>query len=419
MLIEFSVSNFRSIRGRQTLSMVATPRLRKKNCVFKIDVKGEQLPDLLKVAAIYGPNASGKSNLLAAIEVVQKMTNFIPSSESRELPVSPFRFDEALLDEPSEFEFHFVVERQRYQFNLGLNSKRITLERLITYPSGKETLLYERVNSPVGDVYKLGESLEGGESLHDVWKNLTGPQTLFISQAVANSNENLMQLRIPRKWLSSGFITVVEDEMEHWSKVVQAYGAQRPFIANDVANFLQDVDVPITNIVFESLFEDGREHKEEAPSKKPMHLDILMKPGTRRRTTLTHTTALGRADFDFSEESRGTRNLLGFFMPWVFLGKKAIVVDELDSSLHPKIVSTLVEKHLNNSVSSQLIFTTHDTHLMDSKLLRRDQFWLTERDKNGATILRSIHDFEGREGEDIEKRYYEGKYRGLPILRSL
>jgi AAA15 family ATPase/GTPase len=92
-------------------------------------------------------------------------------------------------------------------------------------------------------------------------------------------------------------------------------------------------------------------------------------------------------------------------------------VDELDSSLHPKIVATLVEKHINSKTSSQLIFTTHDTHLMDTKLLRRDQFWITERDMNGATQLRSIHDFQGRESEDIEKRYYEGRYRGLPFVK--
>jgi hypothetical protein len=77
----------------------------------------------------------------------------------------------------------------------------------------------------------------------------------------------------------------------------------------------------------------------------------------------------------------------------------------------------LVDKHLKSDTSAQLIFTTHDTHLMDTKLLRRDQFWLTERDANGATQLRSIHDFEGRESEDLEKRYYEGRYRALPIIR--
>ncbi len=91
----------------------------------------------------------------------------------------------------------------------------------------------------------------------------------------------------------------------------------------------------------------------------------------------------------------------------------------MPSSLHPKIVASLIAQHLQRDPPSQLIFTTHDTHLMDTKLLRRDQFWITERDVNGSTQLRSIHDFEGRESEDVEKRYYEGRYRGLvlPPLR--
>ena len=86
-----------------------------------------------------------------------------------------------------------------------------------------------------------------------------------------------------------------------------------------------------------------------------------------------------------------------------------------DSSLHPKIIEALVGKHHNAPRVSQLVFTTHDTHLMDSGLLRRDQIWITERDANGATRLFSIHDFKGRQSEDIEKRYYEGRYRGLPL----
>ena len=130
----------------------------------------------------------------------------------------------------------------------------------------------------------------------------------------------------------------------------------------------------------------------------------------RKQTLLTHKTALGDADLVYEDESEGTKNLIGFWLPWIHKDisegpNYLLIVDELDSSLHPKIVAALVENHINSSEPSQLIFTTHDTHFMDAKLLRRDQFWITERDINGATQLRSIHDFEGRESEDIEKRY--------------
>lgn len=136
---------------------------------------------------------------------------------------------------------------------------------------------------------------------------------------------------------------------------------------------------------------------------------------------LTHISGLGSAEFDFSEESGGTKNLIGFWLPWFMLrlagGEGVLAVDELDSSLHPELVADLIVKHLDSGLDAQLIFTTHDTHLMNTKTLRRDQFWITDRDANGATNLFSIHDFEGREGEDVEKRYFEGRYFGLPLIR--
>ena len=112
---------------------------------------------------------------------------------------------------------------------------------------------------------------------------------------------------------------------------------------------------------------------------------------------------------------------MGFWMPWFLKTHNAtdvLVVDELDTSLHPLIVQALVKKHLQEERPSQLIFSTHNTHLMDAKVMRRDQFWITERDMNGATQLRCVHDFEGRDNEDMEKRYYEGRYRGLPFVKS-
>ena len=97
---------------------------------------------------------------------------------------------------------------------------------------------------------------------------------------------------------------------------------------------------------------------------------------------------------------------------------RVLVIDDFDSSLHPEAVEHLVNKHIHSGLSTQIIFTTHDTHLMSTRLMRRDQFWLTDRNSSGATRLRSIHSFEAREAEDLEKRYFEGRYRGLPIRRG-
>lgn len=420
MLIEFSVSNFRSIRERQTLSMVATPRLQKKNNVFKPGLKGEKFPDLLKVAVIYGPNASGKSNLLKALDVVNKIALREPGSRDAVLPVTPFIFDAVLANQPSLFELHFIYAGLRYQFNLAATKERIVGEKLLTFPNGRESLLYERQHTDLGETYHFGEALKIGvsDAVLAAWKQLTPPKLLFIAQAVANSSEELNQLKAPFNWLAMSSFALLNG-MDDWATAAQRLAGKGEVHADAIASFLREVDVPIAGIRVEAV----------VSSPNPMNaLDALAFPQekstqapTRNKTILTHKTALGEADLGFEDESSGTKNLIGFWLPWVARSpssshSRLLIIDELDSSLHPKIVAALVEKHISDPNPSQLIFTTHDTHLMDTKLLRRDQFWITERDMNGATQLRSIHDFEGRDSEDMEKRYYEGRYRGLPLL---
>jgi predicted ATP-dependent endonuclease of OLD family len=423
MLIEFSVENFLSFREKQTFSMVAAPRLRKKENVFKPDVQGEKLPDLLKVAAIYGANASGKSNLIKALELASEFATRQPSAQASPLPVSPFRFDPLLAESPSRIELHFVTARQRYLFELAATKERIVEERLTAFPNGKTSLLYERIHAVAGDRYTMGDALEGEAALHIVWQKLTNSKTLFIAQAVANSSEEMKQLKTPFQWLVSGVFAVRED-MTPLTTVAQKVAKQAPEFASEIAFFLQQIDVPVAHIQFEPTIQITGLGSETPTST----LEQTKSSGVEHKTIFTHKTALGEALFELGEESKGTQNLIGFWFPLKImevsattpaaqLSSRVLVADELDSSLHPNIVASLIKKHIEAEHTTQLIFTTHDTHLMDTKLLRRDQFWLTERDENGATQLRSIHDFEGREGEDLEKRYYEGRYRGLPFIR--
>jgi energy-coupling factor transporter ATP-binding protein EcfA2 len=424
MLIEFSVANFRSFRERQTLSMVAAPRLGKKANTFSPELSGESLPDLLKAVAIYGPNASGKSNLLRALDVVSTIANRSPTPRHDPLPVAPFRFDRKLLDQPSVFELHFIRSGLRYAYELAATADRIVHERLASHPRGKESLIYERRYDGGREACTFGESLtaEVNNDVLEAWKKLTPQTALFIARAVANSSSDLRALRAPFEWLSESSLSLM-DGMQR-----TALSAQR-FIhkwrdATEVAAFLRELDVPITKVKVEPAEDERlslaslslRQPTPKYASRAAVH--------SKYKTTLTHYTALGEADIPYDDESEGTKNLFGFWLPWVTKdsdkgsARCLLQIDEIDSSLHPKIVEALVARHLNAPQVSQLIFTTHDTHLMDSKRLRRDQIWITERDANGATQLRSIHEFKGRQSEDIEKRYYEGRYRGLPLTTA-
>jgi len=426
MLLEFSVANFLSFRDKQTLSMSAAPRLRKKGNAFAAPVDGERLPDLLKVAVVYGPNASGKSNFLKALGVVDRIAHKTSEVSERPLPVTPFKFDNALLKEPSVFELHFLSGRRRYEFYLAVTQERVVSERLTAYPNGKEVMLYERRHLDGADHYQIGE-LEGGEAVHDAWQKLTPPRALFLSQAVANSNEELTQLRKPHAWLTKALFSISSRGISEIAERSLRLSRDDEIHGEAIASFLRDVDVPVTRIRVESPESSDTSDSSlmslaRARSAQSEASGVAVRAPARRSAVFTHRTALGDAEFGFQEESEGTQNLIGFWLPWTTRDphpsteRCILAVDELDSSLHPSIVVNLVKRHLEAEVPSQLIFSTHDTHLMDSGLLRRDQIWIAERDQNGATQLRSIHDFQGREGEDLEKRYYEGRYRGLPLV---
>jgi energy-coupling factor transporter ATP-binding protein EcfA2 len=403
--------------------MVAAPRLRRRDNVFRPDLEEDtSFPPLLKAAAIYGSNASGKSNLVKALNVVSTIAKLKPSATPDKLPVEPFRFNPALRATASRFEISFIRGRRRYRFTLAASKERVEEERLVAFPRGKETLLYARYYREGRDQYEFGGQLEGGKDLHETWSKLTGPTRLFISQAVANSSESLQQLRIPFSWLTRGISTMTGTTMQQLVGPLQEMLREDSSLTKSIIGFVNDLDIPLTEMRFDANTTDQDEF--EVGSKATAERSTLSAQTSGGKTVFTHKTALGEAVFDLDEESTGTQHLIGFFLPWYVLKAardtawRVLVVDELDTSLHPNIVAELIRRHLQNSAPGQLIFTTHDTHLMDTKILRRDQIWLTERDMNGATQLRSVHDFEGRESEDIEKRYYEGRYRGLPIVRT-
>jgi len=224
MLIEFSVSNFRSFRQRQTISLVAASRMKKKANKFALDVKGEKLPDVLKACVIYGPNASGKSNLIRALQVLVTLTGATADTSKHQLSrlAVPFIFDRSLADQPCEFEIHFVAEGTRYQYDLAITKQRIVREQLISFPNGLATPLYLRTFVDNEEQYQFGEKFEADGIVREAWKSLTPPSSLFIVQAVANSNEKLNQLRVPCLWLRNSMIVLRDDaQIERLSKLSQ------------------------------------------------------------------------------------------------------------------------------------------------------------------------------------------------------
>ena len=415
MLIEFSVANFRSMRDRQTLSMVkAKGHEREQSNTFKAQAFREY--QLLRSAALYGPNAGGKSNFLKGLQTMRKIVQESAKDMQRgdPLPVTPFRLQNDTREAPSEFEVTFIVDQVRYQYGFVASEKRIHEEWLLAYPKGRPQRWFERTWNPSEDTYQweFGAHLSGEKLL---WRKSTRANALFLSTAVHLNSEPLQP---------------VYDWFEHELHMVGVAGWHHGFSVSlcdtdkktQILDFLHAADMDIEDIIvekkpFDSLSLPGipDEHKTVMAEqfKNTQFLDIK----TVRKDNDGETVA-----FEFDEESDGTQKLFSFSGPWIDALENGyvLVIDELHSNLHPKLVRYLVDLFHNDATNprnAQLVFTTHETSILSQDVFRRDQIWLCEKDKDHATTLYPLTDFSPRKEEGLEKAYLSGRYGGLPYIR--
>lgn len=425
MLLRFSLSNYRSFLDEQVFTMAAARGLKTRRVenTFPSGTPEKSLPNLLRSAAIYGPNAAGKSNFVSALAFVQWMV--VESGRAKPndpLPVEPFRLDGGAARRDSRFEIDFIEQGVRYQFGFSASEERVTSEWLIAYPKARPQLLYEReFDKAAGkDQYTFGTQFEGGRLRKD-WAQQTGPNTLYLSRVVSHSSEEFQQLRKPYGWfhLRLRVIGPGEHRIGRGFTVKQCEGAGKQAILA----FLNAADVPIADISVERTPFDTSKLPDDMPAAVKEELLRQLAGKQLAEVKFFHRSTDGKELIPFREEdeSDGTRNLFAFAGPWndVLKHDYVLVVDELDTSLHPIIVRRLIELLSLTDNRAQLIFTTHDTTVMSSGLLRRDQFWFVERDVRGATRIFSLHDIKGREGEAVEERYFRGRYGAIPVLGSL
>lgn len=413
MLIEFKVGNFRSIREAQTFSMVASAQ---KELLQNVNIleMGVDFP-LLSSAVIYGPNAAGKSNLIKALAF---MRNFIVNSAkesqySEKIPVKSFLFDEESRDKPTTFEITFSHERVRYQYSFELDQNQVMEEILLAYPSGKAQQWFARRYNKKTKKYDfsfsklfLGDKKKIAE--------LTRPNVLFLSNAVALNNE---QLRPVWAWFQEGLLLLPASREFPLHKSITYL--ETPKRKNEVIRYLNVADPTILDILL-----DVKEFSEDdLPIDAPQELkDIIKKDLTGKRGVKINFFHKGDASLTFDEESDGTKKFLGLSGYWIDALEegKIVIVDELDSSLHSLAVKFLISLFADpkiNKKHAQLIFTTHDTSLLnDDEIFRRDQVWFVEKDKTHATQLYPLLEFSPRKNEAIGKGYLQGRYGALPYI---
>jgi AAA15 family ATPase/GTPase len=423
MLIEFSVTNYRSILERQTLNMAASTYFKELESLNTfIPDQDDGVPRLLRSSVLYGPNASGKSTLIQALQFVKsQILNSQKESQAGDaIDVVPFKLTAASRLADSEFEITFIEQGVRYEYGFCCNRERFTEEWLIAYPLGRAQKWFHRVyDAEAGkDAYKFSTSFLGGKKRHDIWKEQTRANALFFSTAIQLNNE---QLKPAFDWFKQRLR--VFDSVGGLSP---SYTLQRCGKDEDrqrVVAFMNSADLSIADIQLkETVFSaDSLPKGMPAAIKDEFIKDMAGRKLVEPRFFHKDVNTAEIVEFEGSEESDGTLALFAFAGPWldVIENERVLVVDELDTSLHPLLVHHLVKRLHHEGTKAQLIFTTHDTTLLSPKLLRRDQVWFMEKNDKSATRLYPLSDFSPRENEAIERGYLNGRYGGIPFLKDL
>lgn len=427
MLVEFSVGNYRSFKDTVTLSMVAAnisskPKALDEQNIFTIgsDVK------LLTSAAVYGANASGKSNLIAALRF---MRQFVLGSSrdtqiSEAIGVEPFLLSTETEAQPSHFEIVFYIDETQYRYGFEVNTHQVVAEGLYRLGSSRESVLFRRDAQTINvntRNFREGKGLEAR----------TRPNALFLS-VVAQFN-GAIATKILTWFRLLGINTGVNDPGDLF---LAYHGFENSSHRQAIEQLIKRLDVGIESFAMERV---PASLPEDLPTEVAQLFEALTSSETPLETIEVKTAhrrydAKGRAEdtvvFDLQEhESAGTQRLFALAHPLIHALRegRVLVIDELDARIHPNLVIELVRLFNSSETNprhAQLIFTTHNTNLLSARLFRRDQIWFVEKSRQGASDLYSLVEYRidrkvVRNDASFEKDYIAGRYGAIPFIGDL
>lgn len=417
MLIEFRVANFRSFRDSQTLSMIAA-NFTEHVATNTFDSGLPGFGRFLRSAAIYGPNAAGKSNLLLALQWMQA---FVLQS-STAAPTAghlyqPFKLASATREAPSEFQVTFVQDRIRYEYGFLIDATRVCREWLVQYIKPRGRVIFDRTFDGKKEKYiwKYSTYFKGQRS---VWSEATRPNALFLSTAVQLNSEQLLPVF---QWFQKRLVVIAGATSLNPTLTLKLL--DQPDGKEKLLPFLREADLGIADVEMKREIMPTGSNQIMVFGPPPI---LEQTPGSPTpnlvRITFTHRTSeQEHVGFDLMEESAGTQILFRHAGAWlnVFANGEVLLFDEIDTSLHPLLTQFLIKKfHSDNTNphNAQLIFISHNTSLLSQDLFRRDQIWFFEKNQDGASHLYPLSDFKPRNDESLERWYMRGRYGALPIL---
>ena len=421
MLLAFRGRNLRSFRDEFELSLLSTA-LADPDAVRQVPWRGGgKTVGVLPVAALFGANGSGKSNVLRALAEMRAhvLFSFRGSDPEGGVPRRAFLLDgdEAA---PSSFEVDLILEGIRHEYGFVIDDEHVLEEWALRYPKGKAALLFERR----GDEVKLGPSMPTrARSIIDLLR----PNALFLSTAAAVKQPVLATLS---NWFTRNLLLAEADSRSR-RQALTTQLLEDPAMRRGVLALLRVADLGVSGAtrtemdpVMRERFKralrilDGQEAEpdpgaDDGPEFEPFQV------------RLEHTGATGPVEFEQEDESLGTLVWFGLVGPILqSLARGSVfLADELDSSLHPELVAELVRLYQDpatNPRRAQLILNSHDTTLLGDasghRPLGRDQVWFTEKNADGASRLYPLSDLDPRKEEAIGRRYLAGRYGAKPIV---
>ena len=421
MLLRFAVSNFRSIRDEQELSLVASQAI-KDDPASLIETPALRKDKALPAALIYGANASGKSNVVEALRFMRQMVvdSHTVLKPGAPLGRSPFRLAPGWPEKESRFDLTFVHAGVRYQYGFTALDDRFGSEWLYSWPSGSRRELFFRE----GQEFSFGRFFRGDNQM--IARN-TKENSLFVSAAAQNNHEQLKLIygvfsELHFKLVASSSLSDVTHHLNMFGldpralKLLDSLGTGIRSISIDQHSLfarVKHIDPLLSEDMLKAIF-GGKFNKNGDPSEVKVTV-----------AKLGHSTSDGNIElFELRDESTGTVRLLSILGPiFEALDRGSVVIiDEIDSSLHTlagEQIIKLFQSPKTNPKGAQLIATTHDTSLLKSDALRRDQVWFTEKDGVGVTHLYPLTDIHTRKGDNIEKGYLQGRFGAVPFAGSM
>lgn len=382
MVLEMRLSNMFSFRDEVTLDLQAAKIQTKKareleGNLFSVD--GEQM---LKSVALFGANASGKSNVIKAIRAC---VNMVRSSHNYNVDtrfaISPFKFED-YANKPSSFYIRFLLNGVEYEYSFSFMHDEIITETLYYYPNGRKSLVFRRDESRGTEKKDIYEFKTVIKRPFDVADN-TSKKTLYISRASQMDREIAQKIFL--------------------------------FFCNDIV-----LDYQVANIdSLDNLFKERKEQMLEVL--RTADSDIIdFKIQNNAITTFHRTNPSVAFDFE-TEESEGTKTLFRMMVRMIGIihEGKMLLVDEIDNSLHTQLVEFVIGM-FNHSNHAQLIYTIHNTHLLNTDFQRRNQVYFVNKREDGSSDLYSLFDFKDfRDTLDMEKAYLQGRFDAIPTISNL